>query len=179
MGDDAEYYIEQQEIERRLAEAFKNAELDRNRKSLLTWAGGLEDEVWSWEPLERIDGVFADLYERCQIGSDFFLAISVPIGDEGEDWNAESRPSSKSADRSKVKSVDGLEFLVTASATDATHEVIILSRNDGPFLRAEASKQRRSAKALRDKMLSEMIEAMASFIESESQQSVFVFAREL
>ena len=180
MGDDAEYYIEQQEELARLDQASKYAALDRNRKSLLTWAGGFEDEIWSWEPLARIGGVFANLHKKCQIGSDYFLAIGVPVGDEEEeDWEEESEPSSESADLGEVKAVDGLEFFVTASDADATHEVIVLSRDDGPLLRGEASKQRRSAKALRDEMLSEMIEEMASFIDAEAQQSVFVFAREL
>ena len=55
MGDDAEYYIEQQEEEALFKQASEHAALDRNTKPLLYWADGVgyEDEIWSWEPFNR------------------------------------------------------------------------------------------------------------------------------
>ena len=92
MGDDAEYYIKEQEKEARFKQASEYAALDHNRKPLLCWADGVgyEDEIWSWEPLNKILGIFSNLHRERQIGSDCFLASSVPIGDEG-DWDNEDQ----------------------------------------------------------------------------------------
>src|SRR5215216_527021 len=81
MGDDAEYYIEQQEEEARFNQACEYALLDDNTKPLLCWADGVgyEDEIWSWEPLNKILGVFFNLYGEAKLGSDCFLASGVPI----------------------------------------------------------------------------------------------------
>lgn len=79
MGDDAEYYIEQQEREARFQRACEHAALDHNGKHLLCWADGVgyDDEIWRWEPLNEILGVFSNLHRERQIGSDCFLASSV------------------------------------------------------------------------------------------------------
>ena len=88
MGGDAEYYIEQQEAEARFKQASEYAALDSKRKPVLCWADGVgyEDEVWSWEPMNRILGIFSDLHGERQIGSDFFLASRVPIEGDEEEW---------------------------------------------------------------------------------------------
>lgn len=66
MGDDAEYNIEQQENEGRFKRACEYAGLDHNSKPLLCWTDGVgyEDEIWSWEPLIRIVGIFSNLYRE-------------------------------------------------------------------------------------------------------------------
>src|SRR5438045_1028076 len=91
MGDDAEYDLEQQEEEARFKQASEYAALDHHSKPLLCWADrvGYEDEIWSWEPLNKILGIFSSLHEERQIGSDCFLASSVPIEGGEEDWDKE------------------------------------------------------------------------------------------
>jgi hypothetical protein len=182
MGDDAEYYIQQQEEDTRFEKACQDAARDRNRKSLLCWTDGYEDEVWSWEPLDRINDVFFGLHNQTQIGSDYFLARDIPgeyeYEEEGEAalYVAEIEPSN---DSPEIRTVDGLEFYVANNSADATHEVIVVSRHDVSLLRDEAVRRKQAAKTLREEMLSEMLEEMAAFIEAESRRTLFVFAREL
>jgi hypothetical protein len=66
MGDDAEYYIEQQEEEARFRQTCEDAALDCNGKPLLCWADGVayEDQIWSWEPLDKILGIFFNLHRE-------------------------------------------------------------------------------------------------------------------
>ncbi len=84
MGDDAEYYIEQQEEEAHVCQYAANL----HEKILLCWIDGVKDEVWSWEPMNKILGVFSKLHKNRQIGSDCFLASKVPIEGDEEDWDA-------------------------------------------------------------------------------------------
>lgn len=179
MGDDAEYYIEQQRGEARF-EQDEYVALDRNRKPLLCWADGVayEDEIWGWEPLTRITGIFSDLHTERQIGSDCFLTSSVPIGDE-EDWDNEVAGPLETDDRREIKFVDKLEFYIANSEADATHEVIVLSRYDADLLRGEVVRRKSSAKTLKEKMVAEMLEEMISVIEDDSQRNAFLFARTL
>ena len=179
MGDDAEYYIEQQKEEARFKQD-EYAALDRNRKPLLCWADGVayEDEIWGWEPLTRITGIFSDLHRGRQVGSDCFLTSSVPLGDE-EDWDNEYAVPLETDDRREIKFVDKLEFYIANSEGDATHEVIVLSRHDADLLRGEVVRQKGSAKTLKEKMVAEMLEEMISVIDADSQCNAFVFARKL
>lgn len=181
MGDDAEYYIEQQEEEARFKQACDYAALDSDSKPLLCWADGVgyEDEIWSWEPLNKILGIFSNLHRERQIGSDCFLASSVPIVGDEEDWDNEYASPRETDDRREIKFVDGLEFYIANSEDDATHEVIVLSRKDADLLRGEVVRQKSSAKTLKGKMLVEMLEEMVSVIEADSQRNAFVFARKL
>lgn len=181
MGDDAEYYIEQQAEEARFKQASEYAALDGKRKTLLCWADGVgyEDEIWSREPMNRILGIFSDLHGERQIGSDFFLASRVPIEGDEEEWDNEYASPPKSGDRGGIKFVDGLEFYVANSEADATHEVIVLSRKDAGLLRVEVVRRKSSAKTLKEKMLAEMLEEMVTVIEGDSQRNGFVFARTL
>lgn len=181
MGDDAEYYIEEQEEEARFKHASESAALDYKRKPLLCWADGVgyEDEVWSWEPLNRILGVFSNLHRERQIGSDCFLASSVPIEADEEDLDKEYASPLETDDLSEIKFVDELEFYIANSEPDATHEVIVLCRDDADLLRVEVIRQKSSAKTLKEKMLAEMLEEMVSVIEADSQRKAFVFARKL
>ncbi len=181
MGDDAEHYIEEQEQQARFQEACEYATLDQNRKPLLCWADGVgyEDEIWSWEPLDKILGIFSSLHREKQVGSDCFLASSVPIeGDEKDRDNKYSRPL-ETDDLREIKFVDELEFYIANSDADATHEVIVLSRNDADVLRGEVVRQKSSATTLKNKMLAEMLEEMVSVMEADSQRNMFVFARKL
>jgi hypothetical protein len=180
VGDDAEYYMEQQEEEARFNQASEYAVLDHNAKPVLCWADGVrfEDEIWSWEPLQKILGVFSDLHRERQIGSDCFLATSVPMEGHEEDWNNED-VSLEPDNLRKKKFVGELEFHIANSEANATHEVIVLSRHDAELLRQEVVRRKRSAKTLKEKMLAEMLEEMASAIETVSQRTAFVFARRL
>ena len=72
-----------------------------------------------------------------------------------------------------------MEFYIANSEADATHEVIVLSRDDAKLLSAEVGRQKISAKTLKEKMLVEMLEEMVSVIEAHSQRNAFVFARKL
>lgn len=181
MGDDAEYYIEQQEEEARFNQACEYAALDSKRKPLLCWADGLgyEDEIWSWEPMNRILGIFSNLHGERQIGSDCFLASRVPLEADEEDWDNEYASPPESDDHREIKFVDKLEFYIANSEADATHEVIVLSRKDADLLRGEVVRRKSSAKTLKETMLAEMLEEMVSVIEANPQRNAFVFARKL
>jgi hypothetical protein len=114
-----------------------------------------------------------------QVGSDCFLASSVPIEGDEEDWDNQNASSRESYDLRDIKLVDGLEFYRANGEADATHEVIVLSRYDADLLRGEVVRQKSSAKTLKEKMLAEMLQEMVSVIEADAQRKVFVFAREL
>ena len=175
MGDDAEYYIEQQEQDALFKQVSEHGVLDLNTKPLLCWADGVayEDEIWSWEPLDRIVGDFSTLHRDRQIGSDCFLATSVPIIGDGKDSDAEYSPS-RSMISPDVKFIGDLKFYIASSEADATYEVIVLSRGDAEPLRAEVIEQKSSAKTLRYKMLAEMLEEMVSLIRADSVMRLFL-----
>jgi hypothetical protein len=181
MGDDAEYYMEQQEEEARSKQLSEYAALDDNGKPLLCWADGVgyEDEIWSWEPLDKILGIFSSLHKEGQIGSDCFLASGVLIiGNEADSDNEYASPL-ETNDLREIKLVGELKFYIANSEADATHEVIVLSRKDAELLKREVVRQQSSAKTLKEKMLAEMLEEMVSIIEAHSQPNTFVFARKL
>ena len=144
MGDDAEYYMEQQEEEARFKQLSEYAALDDNGKPLLCWADGVgyEDEIWSWEPLDKILGIFSNLYREKQIGNDCFLASSVPIQGDEEDRENEYASPLETDDLREIKFVGELEFYIASSDIDATHEVIVLSRYDADLLRGEVVRRR-------------------------------------
>jgi hypothetical protein len=124
-------------------------------------------------------GIFSDLHRERQIGSDFFLASSVPIeGDEEDSDNEYARPL-ETDDLREIKFVDELEFYIANSEADATHEVIVLSRNDADLLKGEVVRQKSSAKTLKETIVAEMLEEMISVIEAGPQRNAFVFARKL
>jgi hypothetical protein len=181
MGDDAEYYIEQEGLATQFKQASEYAALDSYSKPLLCWADGVgyEDEIWSWEPMSRILGIFSNLHIERKIGSDCFLASSAPIEGDKEDWDNEYASPPETDDLREMTFVDKLKFYIANSEADATHEVIVLSRKDADLLRGEVVRQKSSAKTLKEKMLAEMLEEMVSVIEADSQRNTFVFARKL
>lgn len=181
MGDDAEYYIEQKEEEARFKQACEYAALERKEKPLLCWADGVayEDEIWSWEPLNKILGIFSNLHRERQIGSDCFVASGVPIEGDEEDWDSERASPLETNDLVEIKLVGELKFYIANSEADATYEVIVLPRYEAEMLRKEVVRQKSSAKTLKEKMLAEMLEEMVSVIEADSERNTFVFARKL
>lgn len=181
MGDDAEYYMEQQAEEARFRQTCEDAARDCNGKPLLCWADGVayEDEIWSWEPLDKILGIFSNLHRERQIGSDCFVASGVPIEGDGDDWDNEDASPLETNNLREIKFVGELKFFSANSEAEATHEVIVLSRYDAEMLRNEVVRQKSSAKTLKEKMLAEMLEEMVSVIEADSQRNAFVFARKL
>ena len=181
MGDDAEYYIEQQEEEARYKQLSEYAAVDDNGKPLLCWADGVgyEDEIWSWEPLDKVLGIFSTLHKEGQVGSDCFLASSVPIVGNEADWDNAYASRLETNNLREIKFVGELKFYIANCEADATHEVIVLSRKDADLLKREVVRQQSSAKTLKEKMLAEMLEEMVSIIEADSQPNTFVFARKL
>jgi hypothetical protein len=87
-------------------------------------------------------GFFSNLHRERQIGSDCFLASSVPIEGDEEDWDNEYASPLETDDLREIKFVDELEFYIANSEADATHEVIVLSRYDADLLRGEVVRQK-------------------------------------
>ncbi len=179
MSDDAEYYMEQQEEELRSRLTCEQSLQDGNKKTLLCWSGKCRHELWEWEPLIKVLNVFSNLYHLRKIGSDYFLACNVPIEDYEEDCDYSENHSKSAAHGIKKKIIDDLEFDVVDNENEATHEVIVISKHDAALLKEEANRQNNLAKSLKDVMLAEMIVEIAEFVESDSRQNIFVFAREI
>ena len=181
MGDDAEYYIEQQESEARYEQACRQAELDRNKKSLYCWVDGHDQDIWwDWEPMSRVLGVFSKLHNLKNIGSEYFLASSLPKQEYEEGEYDEDYPRSiETKDSEDIKIIDGLEYMIVRNESEASSEVLIISQKDIVPLKAETTCQKESANNLKDQIVSEMLEYMISFIESNPSCDKFVFAREL
>lgn len=177
MGDDAEYYIEQQDEEARFNQVCQYA-TNLHEKVLLCWINGVKNEIWSWEPMNKVFGVFSNLHQNKQIGSDCFLVNKIPNRDD-EDWKREYENLSDADNHGEIRIIDKLEFYVANNEADATFEVIALSRNDADLLREEAAQQKRSAINLKEVMLAEMLEEIVSVIESDVRHTIRVFAREL
>src|SRR5215207_1128267 len=129
--------------------------------------------------MNRVLGIFSNLHGETKIGSDCFLASSVPIEGDEEGWDNEYNRPSATDDLREMTFVNGLMFYIANSEADATHEVIVLSRKDTELLRGEVVRRKSSAKTLKETMLAEMLEEMVSVIESDSQRNTFVFARKL
>lgn len=178
MGDDAEYYIEQQDEEARFNQVCQYA-TNLHEKVLLCWIDGVKNEIWSWEPMNKILGVFFNLHQNRHIGSDCFLVNKIPAEADEEDWEGEYEDLPEADNLGEIRIINKLEFYVANNEADATYEVIALSRNDADLLREEAAQQKRSAINLKELMLAEMLEEMISVIESDAQYNTFVFAREL
>ena len=63
MGDDAEYYIEQQQEEADFYQQMEYAQEAEKTKSLYCWTDQNKDSLlWSWEPLSRVENVFFSLH---------------------------------------------------------------------------------------------------------------------
>jgi hypothetical protein len=72
------------------------------------------------------------------------------------------------------KIINNLEFFIANNEDGAIYEVIVLSQNDVKSLKNEAINQKKSAKHLKEEMLAEMFEEMASYIEQNAQCNLFL-----
>jgi len=73
----------------------------------------------------------------------------------------------------------GFNSRYACDKTNATHEILVASRKDAALMRKQAETARNDALTLKDRILADMLDAMADFIETESNRDVFVFARTL
>ena len=192
MGDDAEYYIEQQEKEARFEEACRLAAEEEHRRSLLRsllcWVDGVGYEVWCWEPRIRVVGCFSHLHRNMNIGNGFFLASDIHakadeellLDEENDSLMCEQETSSFETEPSGVlRDLEEVPFYLAQCEEVARYEVITVSRKDIALLKAEAARQKDLAHNLKEQLLAEMIAEMASFIEQKAEAQSFVFAREI
>jgi hypothetical protein len=154
MGDAAEYMMELQTEEEQW-QAYELSRQDEPRKPLLCWADGELDYIFDWEPGTKILGVFQGFHRQRKIGRKCFLSKGVPR-------------------ESEVAS--GFNSRYACDKTNATHEILVVSRQDAVLMREQAEISRNDAQTLKDRMLADMLDAMADFIETEENRSVFVFA---
>jgi hypothetical protein len=158
VGDDAEYQMELD------SEADSQAELERQSaeaepcRPLLCWDDGELGYIWDWEPATRVYGIFSDLHDYENVGTMSFLSIGVP---------------------SELDVPDELGSFRAESSDAATHEVIVLTRNDIDPLVDVASKMRDGVPTLKEEMIAGMFEAMVLFMEAEPERGMFLFARTL
>jgi hypothetical protein len=174
---DAEYYMEQQEEEARFQQASEDAAREGNSKLLLCWTDKLPgEEVWSWKPMSTILGIFAELHQQKQIGTEYFIASQIPTIDDDE-WDDEEDTPLQIDSSGELKMVDKWEFVLAQSEHVGLYEVLVVSRHDINGLHSEAKRQQVASKTLKQRMLAEMLEAMAAFINEDGKSTIFVFAR--
>jgi hypothetical protein len=170
---DAEYYMEQQEEEARFQQASTS---DKDTKLLLCWTDKRPgEEVWDWQPLSKVPGIFAELHKQQHIGTEYFLARRLPTIEEDGDTEVTSLGSMYSAD--EVKTIQTWDFVLAKSDDMNIYEVLVVSRQDSDRLQSEAIKQQAASTTLKQTMVAEMLEEMAVFINADRQSTVFVFAR--
>ena len=174
MGDDAEYYMEQEREEAMCQQAEENSRLYDNTKSLYFWVDGEMDEIWEWQPMTRVKNIFFDLYNYKKIGQEYFLVVDIPFIDYWDDQFIE-----RNKDTTKSKVMNNLEFNITNDEDKAKYEIIILSKKDLFNLKIEAVEIKKDATSLKETMLSEMLSEIVSLIENNKKKSTFLFAREI
>lgn len=168
MGDDAEYYIEQQQEEADFYQQMEYAQEAEKTKSLYCWTDQNKDSLlWSWEPLSRVENVFFSLHHSKQLGSEYFLSDGV----ESDLLDSVQSPN--------LKSINGLKFNIVTDKTQAEYEIIVLSQQDVTQLEIEVINQKNTASSLKEIMLSEMLHEMALFIKKNKSENLFIFIREL
>lgn len=174
MGDDADYFIEMQEEEKRMNQAYQDANSRRDIKALITWTDGYEDELWDWSPAARVNGVFSRLHKSLKIGRDYFLVHGLPDFLEDE---FDEDLDSISNDEFNRNLIIKLKTFSVDSEKDALCEILVLSHKDKALLQSEAERYQKEAKSLKEKMIPEMFGEMISHMESEPKQKIFIFAR--
>lgn len=157
MGDVADYMMELQ-IEEKQWQAFELADQDGPKRPLLCWADGKLDHIFDWEPRTKILGIFLEFHKQNKIGRKCFLSRGVP----------------KESDVAK-----GFNPRYSCNRNNATHEVLITSQEDAALMRERSKAIKGNSPTLKERMIAEMLEAMADFIESDSNRDYFVFARTL
>lgn len=157
MGDVAEYMMELQAEEAQW-QAYELAQLDEPRRPLLCWADGELEDIFDWEPGTKILGIFLAFHRQRKIGRKCFLSKGVPR---------------------EAEVASGFNSRYACDKSSATHEILVASRDDVVLMREQAEIARIAAQNLKERMLADMLDAMANFIETESGRDVFVFARTL
>lgn len=150
---------------------------DPGRKYVYCLVEDIGEEVWHWTPGARIKGIFARLCNERRIGRECFLTRGIPVGFEIDDLAEDDRHSA--ADPGPRVIIDGMAFHLAENEAQATHEIIVMHRDDAENLLAAANARMRSAKSLRARMLAELWTVMSEFMKAEPQQTFFIFAREL
>jgi len=175
MGDDAEYYMEQQAEEEHQQLSAQREVLEKHKKFLYCWVGGkAQDLWWEWKPMSKEADVFAKLHNSKSIGREYFLCCSLPVQDD-IDWED---PIEGNHDH-QLRNIDGLEFGIADNEIDATSEVLVLTKTDASALKVEMLHQKNTAKNLKDKIISEMLQEMISIMEAGPNEESFLFARDI
>lgn len=125
---------------------------------MLCWADGELDYIFNWGPVTKVFGIFLDFHRQSKIGRKCFLSKSVPR---------------------EAEVVSGFNSRYACVKTNATHEILVASREDAALMRERSEVLKNDALTLKERMLSDMLDAMASFIETELSRDIFVFARTL
>ena len=128
--------------------------------------------------MSRELGVFSNLYNSKKIGSEYFLSCNLP--EQEHEYEDEEFETSMEVEESyDVKLIDGLKFGIVTNENDANSEVLLLSQKDIAPLKIEAIRQKNCAKSLKEQIISEMLEEMVSFMESNPNEKLFIFARDI
>jgi hypothetical protein len=125
--------------------------------SSLSWMSQ-EGRCSAGEPGTKILGIFLAFQRHYKIGKKRFLSKGIPR--EGE-------------------VASGFNSRYACDKSNATHEILVASREDVVLMREQAEIAKIDAQTLKERMLADMLDAMANFIESEPSRDVFVFARTL
>lgn len=167
MGDDAEYWIEQQAEE----SAFKSLINHRSGcKRLICWLDDTENEVWSWAPGCRTSEWIHPLHRDLEVGSKFFLATNIYSHDDQDIETSTQGPLSK---------INGLAYKITIDKDKACFEVITISRRELDKIKKIAEKLKSQASSLKEECFAEMTAEIAAFIKEESETETFVFHMEI
>ncbi len=175
MGNDAEYFIEMQEEEKRANQAYQDCLDRRDIKALITWTDGYEDDLWNWSPATRVYGIFSHLHQSLKIGRDYFLVNELP--DLYEEFEDDEEQDSISDDDFNNDLIEELKTFSVDSEKKALCEILVLSIHDRGLLINEAERYKKEAKSLKEKTLSGMFRSMVSYMNQNLQQKLFVFAR--
>lgn len=166
MGDDAEYYLEQmQENADFLQKVAYDIASERTKSVFCCLDNSDFYDIWSWEPLSRVEDVFSVLHKEKKLGKEYFLANENEV----------------SATQSlNTKLINGVVFHLVEDKSQATCESIVLSQDDVTQLELEAINMERRASSLKETMLSEMLQEMVLFIrQNRLENASFLFVREL
>ncbi len=147
MGDDAEYYMEQQEREARFERACQLATEEEHQRTLLRslfcWVDGVGYEVWCWKPMTRVSGYFSNLHRNMNIGDSFFLASDIhakyseelTLNEEDDSSMYEEETSSfEDKPSGDLKDLDEVPFYLARREVEAQYEIITVSHKDIPLL---------------------------------------------
>ncbi|MBD1872011.1 hypothetical protein H6F75_00810 [Nodosilinea sp. FACHB-131] len=167
MGDDAEYWIEQQ-AEELTFEKFENP--NSGLKSLVCWLDDVETEIWNWAPGCRVPEWVYLLYKDLKVGGDFFLAKSIQA-----DTDQDVHPPAQNP----FRAINGIVYELSNDNTEAHFEVIVISRQELSKIKETAERLKSQASNLKEECFAEMVDEIAVFIEEESYIESFVLHMEI